>query len=140
MIFINNNIHLNEDELQFSATKASGPGGQHVNATNSSVHLKFNAKYCPALTQPTFNRLKKIAGQKMTGNGIINLQVSDGRSQHRNKAIATERLVKLIRAALISPKARRKTYPTKRSVTRRLDGKTHISQKKKARGQVNSAD
>jgi ribosome-associated protein len=140
MIKINDHISLNEDELQFSAIKASGPGGQHVNATNSAIQLRFNAKACTQLTHPQFIRLKKLAGRRMSSEGIILLEVSQVRSQHRNKAIAIERLVGLIQKALTTPKPRRKTKPSKGSITKRLEGKSRASRLKKTRSRVRGED
>lgn len=136
MIDITPNISLQEDELSFTAMRASGPGGQHVNTTNSAVQLRFDASNSPALTPAVFSRLKTLAGQRMTTDGVIILQVSDNRSQHRNRAIAVERLCGLIRSALTPPRPRRKTRPSRNSISRRLDGKAHKGNLKKTRGRV----
>lgn len=133
-------IMLEDGELQFTAMRASGPGGQHVNATNSAVQLKFDAANSPAIKSSVLSRLRKIAGQRMTSDGIVILQASDERSQHRNRVIIQERLLALIRAAIIPPKPRRKTRPTKGSVTRRLAGKSYKSSLKKTRGRPQNDD
>lgn len=140
MIFVTADIMLEDAELQFTAMRASGPGGQHVNTTNSAVQLKFDAANSPAIKSSVLFRLRKIAGQRMTREGIIILQASDERSQHRNRAIIQERLLALIRAALIPPKPRRKTRPTKGSVKRRLAGKSYKSNLKKMRGRPKNDD
>jgi len=140
MIFVTENISLFEDALQFSAVKASGPGGQHVNTTNSAVQLKFDARRCEALSDAVFNRLKGIAGSRMTNDGMIVLHCSDNRSQFRNKTIVTERLLEMIRAATHVPKRRIKTKPSKGAKQRRLDGKARTSSLKKSRGRVRSTD
>ena len=138
MIFVTPNIIIQDAELQFSAIRASGPGGQHVNTTSSAIQLKFDAANCPALKPSVLSRLKKIAGQRMTNEGVIVLQASGERSQHRNKAIIQERLSELIRAAIVPPKPRRKTRPSKGSIQRRLTKKSHKSKLKKTRGRPNS--
>lgn len=140
MIFVTPDLMLEDSELQFTAMRASGPGGQHVNTTNSAVQLKFDAACSSAIKPAVMSRLRKLAGQRMTREGIIVLQASDERSQHRNRAIIQERLLELIRAALIPPKPRRKTRPSKGSITRRLTGKSHISSLKKNRGRPKHDD
>ena len=140
MIFINQNISLSEDELIFTAIKASGPGGQHVNTTNSAVQLRFDAKACQALNHQVFLRLKTLAGQRMTNDGVVVMQISEHRSQHRNKEVAIERLSDLIKAATIVQKKRRKTKPSKGSVERRLTKKLHKSSIKKNRGRPSRDD
>ncbi len=140
MIYVNQHISLSDDEVSFTAIKASGPGGQHVNTTNSAVQLRFDAKNCPALNPQVFSRLRTLAGQRMTGDGVVVMQISDYRSQHRNKDIATQRLVDLIKAAAITPKARRKTKPSRGSVERRLTKKSHKSSIKKSRGRPSRDD
>lgn len=140
MIFVTSNITLNEDGISFTAVKASGPGGQHVNTTNSAVQLRFDAKNCSALNHQVFLRLQAKAGQRMTKEGVIIIRVSDYRSQHRNKDIALERLVELIKAAATPPKPRRKTRPSKGSVERRLAKKSHNSNIKKTRGRPSRDD
>ena len=133
MIFVTDDIMLEDGELQFTAMRASGPGGQHVNTTNSAVQLKFDASSSPAIKSSVLSRLRKIVGQRMTREGVIILQASDERSQHRNRAIIQDRLLALIRAATIPPKQRRKTRPSKGSVQRRLTGKSRKSNIKNAR-------
>jgi ribosome-associated protein len=140
MIIVTPDISLNEDELQITAKRASGPGGQHVNTTNSAVQLKFNAATSPAIEPAVMGRLANLAGQRMTRDGVIVIHVSDEKSQHRNRAIATERLVQLIQAAATPPKPRRKTLPSKGSITRRLDGKARAGKLKKTRGRVTGED
>jgi ribosome-associated protein len=140
MIYITPNISLADEDISFTAVKASGPGGQHVNTTNSAVQLRFDAKNCTALNYPVYCRLQKLAGQRMTKDGVIVMQISDYRSQHRNKAVALERLAELIMTASIRPKPRRKTKPSKGSVQRRLTKKSHKSSLKKTRGRPSNND
>jgi len=140
MIKITAEISLNEDALRFAAIRAGGPGGQHVNTTNSAVQLKFDAANCPAISTQVFSRLKTHAGQRMSAAGIVQIDVSETRSQHRNREIATERLVALIRAAAAVPKARRKTKPSKGSKERRLGAKSRTAGLKRTRGRVKGED
>ncbi len=140
MIKVTDTIALDDSELHYSAVRASGPGGQHVNTTDSAVQLRFDAKNSPALTHAVFLRLKGLAGSRMTTAGVIMLAASRHRSQLRNKTEITERLLDLIRKALIPPKPRKKTRPSKASVTRRLDAKSRASTTKKHRGKVRGDD
>jgi len=140
MIFVTPTISLRDDELRFTAIRASGPGGQHVNTTNSAVQLKFDAANCRAIRADVFARLKNQAGQRMSGAGMVQIEVSETRSQHRNREIATERLVALVRAAATVPKVRRNTKPSKGSKERRLGAKSRTSGLKKTRGRVRGED
>lgn len=140
MIKITQTITLRDDEIIFTATKATGPGGQHVNTTNSAVHLYFNPQHSPNIPPAILNRLKEIAGSRMTKDGAIHLKSRDARSQHRNKQILIERLIALIKEAATPPKKRKKTRPTKGSVTRRLNAKSQKSTTKKNRGKVKDFD
>ena len=140
MIIVTPHISLEDHELGFTAVRASGPGGQHVNTTSSAVQLKFDAANSSAISPAIFTRLKRIAGQRMTSAGVITLEASSHRSQHRNRADALERLLGLIRAAATPPRPRRKTKPSKGSVERRLSGKSRTSNLKKTRGRVSGDD
>jgi len=140
MIFVTPNIFLADHELQFTAIRASGPGGQHVNTTNSAVQLKFDAAQSPAISQDVFERLKSLAGQRMSIDGVIVLQASGDRSQHRNRASVQERLVALIRTASVPPRPRKKTRPSKGAVQRRLNTKARISGLKRNRRRVTGED
>ena len=140
MVFVPPNISLAEDELRFTAIRAGGPGGQHVNTTNSAVQLKFDAKNSPAITPAVFSRLQTLAGQRMSKDGVILIGASDHRSQHRNRETATERLVALIRSAAKPPKPRKKTRPSKASKERRLGAKARTSSLKKTRGRISGSD
>lgn len=136
MIFVTPDIQLRDDVVQIYATKGTGPGGQHVNTTNSAVQLRYDMAACSALTPAIKSRLRKIAGQRLTTGDVIVLQSGSERSQHRNKTIATDRLVAMIKQAIKPPKYRVKTRPTKGSVKRRLNSKAKASDLKKSRGRV----
>ena len=140
MIFVTSNISLRDDELLFTATRATGPGGQHVNTTSSAVHLKFDAAKSTAINAGVLARLRKNAGSRMTSAGVISLNASSHRSQHRNRADAQERMVALIQKSAMAPKYRRKTKPSKGAVQRRLTSKARASTVKKNRGRVSRDD
>ncbi|OSP55366.1 alternative ribosome rescue aminoacyl-tRNA hydrolase ArfB [Pseudoruegeria sp. SK021] len=140
MLEITDQIALQDWEMTESFTRSSGPGGQNVNKVSTAVELRFEAARSPNLTDPVKARLKRLAGRRWTEEGALLLRVEDTRSQARNRDIARERLAELIRAALITPKRRRPTKPTKASVRRRLAGKSQRSTVKSLRGKVDDAE
>lgn len=103
--------------------RASGPGGQHVNKVSSAVQLKFDIRRSPSLPNDVAVRLMKLAGSRLTQDGVIVIVAQAQRSQKRNREEARERLFELIRAAAVRPQTRRPTKPTKASKERRLVSK-----------------
>ncbi len=136
MLWINETLHIADWELSESFVRSSGPGGQNVNKVSTAVELRFEAERSPHLPAPVKVRLKKIAGRKWTLEGAIVLQVEDTRSQARNREIARDRLVEMIRAALVVPKRRIATKPTLGSQRRRLAAKVQRGEVKSLRGKV----
>ncbi|NDW45980.1 alternative ribosome rescue aminoacyl-tRNA hydrolase ArfB [Ruegeria sp. PrR005] len=136
MLYVTDEIAINDWELSESFMRASGPGGQNVNKVSSAVELRFEAARSPALSDPVKARLKRIAGRRWTTEGAIVLQCDETRSQARNREIIRARLVELIARALVAPKRRVATKPTKGSVRRRLDAKKARGEVKSLRGKV----
>jgi ribosome-associated protein len=134
MIEINDEIALDEAELEFSFIRASGPGGQNVNKVSSAVQMRFDARRSPSLPDEVSARLQKLAGSKLTLDGVIVITANRHRTQERNRADAVERLVALIVKAAIAPVKRRPTRPTKASKEKRLAGKAHRAGVKTMRG------
>ena len=136
MLWITDDIQINDWELSESFMRSSGPGGQNVNKVSTAVELRFEAERCPSLSGPVKTRLKRLAGRRWTLEGALVLQVEDTRSQARNREIARERLVDLIRQALVAPKRRVATKPTLGSQRRRVTAKVQRGEVKQLRGRI----
>jgi ribosome-associated protein len=136
-IVITRAIAIDSDEIDERFTRAGGPGGQHVNTTDSAVQLRFDVGASPNLPDRVKARLAVLAGSRMTQDGVLILRADAARSQEMNRREARERLVALIHEATIVPKARRPTKPTRASQTRRVDAKARRGAIKSGRGRVN---
>lgn len=136
MLRITDQISIEDWELTEQFVRSSGPGGQNVNKVSSAVELRFEAERSPALSGAVKARLRRIAGRRWTKDGAVVLFVEETRSQVRNREIARERLAELIRRALVVPKKRRATRPTRGSVERRLKAKKVRGEVKAGRGKV----
>lgn len=115
-----------ESELDFSAIRASGPGGQNVNKVSNAVHLRFDIR-ASSLPEAVKARLLAWADQRISADGVVVIKAQDSRSLERNRADAIARLIELVQAAAHVPKARRATKPTYGSTQRRLEGKAKRS-------------
>lgn len=140
MLHINDQIQIEDWELTEQFVTASGPGGQNVNKVASAVELRFEAARSPALSEPVKRRLKRIAGRKWTEDGALILKVQDTRSQARNREIARERLKELIEKALVAPKRRIPTRPSRGAIKRRLEAKSQRGEVKSLRGKIDPDD
>lgn len=136
MIPVTGTIALDESELEFDFVHASGPGGQNVNKVATAVRLKFDVRRSPSLPEGVRARLERLAGRRLTQEGILVIAAQRFRSQARNREDAVERLAALIRQAAIPPVPRRPTKPTFGSRRRRLEAKSRRSGLKRNRASL----
>ena len=120
-------------ELELRAARASGPGGQGVNTTDSAVELRWDLAGSAAVTAAERERILRALGSRITGDGVLIVRASDSRSQWRNRQAARRRLAELVADALRPPKTRVPTRPSRRSKQRRLDDKKRRSETKRLR-------
>lgn len=133
---VTRSISIDSDEIEESFTRSSGPGGQHVNTTDSAVQLRFDVWGSPSLPDMVKHRLTDMAGSRITKDGILILRSEGARSQLLNREGVRERLFAMIREATFIPKKRKATKPTRASQTRRMDSKGRRGTVKSLRGKV----
>ncbi len=133
MIEITSTLSLGESELQLDFIRASGPGGQNVNKVSSAVQLRFDVGGSPSLTEKVKERLARLAGSRLTGEGVLVIEAKRYRSQEQNRLDAIHRLVVLIIKALEKPETRKKTRPSFSARAARLDAKKHRGAIKRTR-------
>jgi len=130
LLGVNESLSIPRGELDVRVSRSSGAGGQHVNKTSSRVEIFWNVLASPTLSEEQRARLRQRLASRITGEGNIRVVASDTRSQTRNRELAEERLAELVQHALVVPKKRRPTKPTKASREARLESKKRHSSKK----------
>jgi ribosome-associated protein len=132
-LVVSEHIAIPDEELEWKFIRSSGPGGQNVNKVASAVQLRFLLPQNTNLSAAVRSRLRRLAGQRLVDDGTILLTARNERSQEQNRRAALERLADLVRAALIEPKIRKKTRPTRASKERRIDTKKRRAGTKRQR-------
>lgn len=140
MITITRSLSLDEKEVQFFFVRASGPGGQNVNKVATAVQLRFDVGNSPSLPGDVRTRLIRIAGRRITQDGILIIEARQHRTQERNREDAVARLVALIQRAVERPKPRKKTKPSRAAKERRIESKKQRGKIKQARRPVSDLD
>ncbi|MBN1554920.1 MAG: aminoacyl-tRNA hydrolase [Phycisphaerae bacterium] len=130
---ITRSISIDEGELKYRFVHASGPGGQNVNKVATACQLRFDVANSPSLPEEIKQRLTRLAGRRMTADGVLVIDARRHRTQPRNRQDAIERFVKLLQRAAVPPKPRKKTKPTLAGKKRRLDAKRQRSRTKQLR-------
>src|SRR6266545_625523 len=134
MIRVTDHISIDDSELSETFIRSSGPGGQNVNKLATAVQLRFDVRRSPSLPGDVRTRLERLAGKRITRDGVLVITAQRHRTQERNRADAMERLVDMIRQAAVRPLTRRPTRPTKASRKRRLESKKRRGGIKALRG------
>ena len=133
MIRVTDHISIDEREIEESFVRASGPGGQNVNKLATAVQLRFDVRGSPSLPAEVRARLERLAGTRMTRDGVLVIIAQRHRTQARNREDALERLVELVRRAAVAPRLRRPTRPTAAARRRRVEAKKHRAGVKRLR-------
>ena len=123
MIHVTAHISIDEREIEESFVRSSGPGGQNVNKLSTAVQLRFDVRHSPSLQPDVRARLERLAGARLTRDGVLVIIAQRHRTQGRNRQDALDRLIELVRQAAVRPLKRRPTRPTKASRERRIEGK-----------------
>lgn len=136
MLQITPTIRIEESELDERFVRASGPGGQNVNKVATAVELRFDVARSAVIDDEVRERLRAIAGTRLTAAGVLVIDARRHRTQAENRQDARDRLVALLRRAAVRPKRRRRTRPTTASVERRVASKRRRAEKKRGRGKI----
>ena len=135
-VIISDEITISIAEIEFSAVRAQGAGGQNVNKVASAIHLRFDVRNSCSLPDPVKSKLLALGDKRITTDGVLIIKAQEHRTQERNRRAAIHRLTELIESVLVEKKPRKKTLPSKRAKKKRIDTKRRQGQLKQSRSRV----
>ena len=135
-VIISDEITISITEIEFSAVRAQGAGGQNVNKVASAIHLRFDVRKSCSLPDAVKSKLLALGDKRITADGVLVIKAQEHRTQERNRRAAIQRLTELIQSVLVEKKPRKKTLPSKRAKKKRIDNKRRHGQLKQSRSRV----